>query len=219
MYDEPGAVDELGVVWRTEIEDQGHGEVNDAPNDEGGAARGAARNRTYEPGTSSAASAVWRNSLANPTCETPAVGGRPLYAVADESAYHIIPGAQCAAGVAAYLVPTSQAAAPAVYHSANTGQLDAALYDNPLAESTRASYYSVAHSGSSGAQDDAYSTVTDAAPAIRPAAVYHSDTRGGRLVNAETVYASASAACSAAPAAELDAPAGEPTYDSAGTAI
>ena len=52
--------------------------------------------------------------------------------------------------------------------------------------------------------------------------VYHSDTRGGRLVNAETAYATASAGYSAAPAAELDAPAGEPTYataDSAGTAI
>ena len=69
------------------------------------------------------------------------MGARPLYAVADESAYHIIPGAQFAAGDAAYLAPTSQAAATAVYHSANTVQLDAALYDNPLAESTHASYY------------------------------------------------------------------------------
>ena len=106
--------------------------------------------------------------MTNPTCETPAVGARPLYAVADESAYHIIPGAQFAAGDAAYLAPTSQAAATAVYHSANTGQLDAALYDTPLAESTHASYYSVAHDGSSSAQDDAYSTVIDAAPVVRP---------------------------------------------------
>ena len=141
--------------------------------------------------------------------------------MANESAHHIIPGTEFAAGDAAYLVPTSQAATAAVYHSANTGQLDAALYDTPLAESTHASYYSVAHDGSSSAQDDAYSTVIDAAPVVRPA-VYHSDTRGGRLVNAETAYATASAGYSAAPAAELDAPAGEPTYataDSAGTAI
>ena len=47
MYDEPGAGDELGVVWRTEIEDQRYGEVNDAPNGEGGAARGAAWCQTY----------------------------------------------------------------------------------------------------------------------------------------------------------------------------